>query len=91
MPRELTPEEKRKFISLKYFGTADNPTDDVNPFDSVTEFLMALVGDLDWGIASDVRRRSKIRFSFNFHRVLAIYRVELFPEEIMETVDDDSF
>ena len=89
MPRELTPEEKKRFMSLKYFGTTDNPEDDVNPYDDVNEFLENPVGSLNWGISPMVRRNSKMRFAFNFHQVLSIYKIELSPTDVMTIIDDE--
>jgi len=89
MPRELTPQEKKRFISLKYFGTTDNPVDDVNPYDSLPEFLANSVGSLNWGESFTVRRNSKMRFAFNFHQVLSIFRVAISPTDIMTILDNE--
>jgi hypothetical protein len=89
MPRKLTTAEKKRFISLKYFGTTDNPEDDVNPNDSLNEFLGETVGSLGWGSSSTVRRNSKMRFAFNFHQVLSIYRIDLAPGDIMTSMENE--
>jgi hypothetical protein len=89
MPRELTSDEKKRFVSLKYFGTTDNPLDDVNPCDSLNEFLENSVGSLNWGIDATVRRNSKMRFAYNFNQLLNIYRIVLSPADIMTIIDDE--
>jgi hypothetical protein len=86
----MTPEEKIRFFSLKFFGTTDNREDDVNPFDDLNEFLDNSIGSLTWGTSGVVVRRSKTRFAFNFFQVLKIYRIILEPSDIMSVIDDNS-
>lgn len=89
MPRKLTPQEKKRFISLKYFGTADNPHDDVNPYNDLNEFLRNPVGSLNWGISPMTRRNSKMHFAFNFHQVLGIYKIDLSYTDVMDIINDE--
>jgi len=89
MAQPLTPAEKKRFISLKYFGTTDNPEDDVNPYDSLRVFLANAVGSLNWGNDPLVRRNSKMRFAFNFHQVLSIYRAYISPTDVMTVLDNE--
>jgi hypothetical protein len=89
MARELTAQEKKRFMSLKYFGTTDNPEDDVNPHDSVADFLTDSVGNLNWGNTATERKNSKKRFSFNFNQVLAMYSVILTYNGIVTIVEED--
>jgi len=87
---EFTKEEKIKFLTLKYFGTTDNPQDDVNPYDSVDVFLDSTVGSLRWGVDATVRQHSKIRFADTFKKVLSLYRVDLDLEAIITSIQDDN-
>jgi hypothetical protein len=86
---KYSKKEKARWLSLKYFGTTDNPQDDVNPYDAVPAFLDSTVGSLRWGIGSDVRQRSKIRFSDTFRRVLELYKVELELADILTAIQDE--
>lgn len=84
-----TKEKKINFIKRVYFGTTDNPTDDVNPYSNLEEFGCATVGTLRWGIDEQVRQRSKIRFAYNFNNVLNHYNVILSVEDIFTALNDD--
>jgi len=86
---ELT-EKKRRFIKRTYFGVSDNPLDDVNPFDAWNEFLAAKVKDMNWGINPDAIKRSKIRFAYNFNKILEHYNVSLALEDILVDLDKDA-
>lgn len=90
MPRQINPEQKKRFITLKFFGTTNDPQDDVNPYDSVNEFLSNSVGTLNWGSSANARRNSKLRFAYTFHNVLSLYRVFVRPDAVMETISDDA-
>ena len=90
MPGELTDVEKRHWLWVKYFGTTDQPSDDVNPYQSINGFLKATVGKLRWGLDPEVRRRSKERFADTFHEVLKLYDVQLAKEDIVKAITDDN-
>ena len=81
-----TKAEKEKWLRKVYFGTTDNPDDDVNPFTSMDDFYAATVGDLDWGIGAGARNRSKTRFAENTRRVLQTFDVRLAAEDIEASV-----
>jgi hypothetical protein len=87
---EYTNEEKFKFLAKAYFGVSDNPSDDVNPFTTVEDFLNNTVGKLRWGSSPDARQRSKKRFSYNLSEVLKIYRVILKDDSILKTLQDEN-
>ena len=89
MPAQPSDQQKFVFLMKVYFGTSDNPTDDVNPFTSLEEFAQAKVGDLRWGIDSEARRRSKLRFAFNYHKVLEHFKVLLSIDDICNALVDD--
>ena len=94
MPKQATLDQKTRKLESLYFGVSDNPEDDVNPFppsDSGFEnFLASTVGDLRWGTAPEVRKRSKERFSLTFHRVLDELSVDLDAADILDVLEDDS-
>ncbi|KQM79054.1 hypothetical protein ASE74_00275 [Pedobacter sp. Leaf216] len=83
-------EKKRRFIKRTYFGVSDNPLDDVNPFDAWDEFLAAKVKDMNWGINPDAIKRSKIRFAYNFNKILDHYSVLLGLDDILVDLDNDA-
>lgn len=85
-----TNEQKFNFIKRVYFGTTNNPDDDVNPYSDLSEFGDATVGTLHWGVNSEARQRSKIRFAHNFYNVLNYYNVRLSIENIYAELVDDS-
>ena len=86
----LTEQEKnREFIAKSFFGTTNNPKDDVNPFGDMTNFLQASVGDLRWGISDMARRNSKIAFAFTYHRVLQVYQTDLAMSNILDAIESD--
>lgn len=82
-------EQKFRFLKRVYYGVSDNPIDDVNPFQTSQDFGTAAVGDMNWGIDSDARERSKLRFAFNFHKVLASLSVFLPIEDIFSELKDE--
>jgi hypothetical protein len=86
-----TPVQKFRFLKRVYFGTSDNPVDDVNPFSDLQTFGSATIGEMSWGIDSEVRKRSKIRFSQNYFNVLRQFGIRLEIEEIfLRLVDEKS-
>lgn len=87
---EFTKEEKIRWLTLKYFGTTDNPQDDVNPYDSVNVFLDSTIGSLRWGVDSKVRQHSKIRFADTFRNVLSLYKVDIDLAAIITSIQDDN-
>jgi hypothetical protein len=84
-----TNEQKFNFIKRVYFGTTNNPDDDVNPYSDLSEFGRATVGTLRWGVTSEARQRSKIRFAHNFYNVLDHYNVRISVDNIYAALIDD--
>lgn len=84
-----TEQQKVRFLKSVYFGVSDNPVDDVNPFQNIEEFSVALVGEMRWGVDSGVRERSKLRFAFNYNAVLKQFQIELPIEDIFSNLRDD--
>lgn len=82
-------EKKFKFLARTFFGASDNPSDDVNPYEDLDNFLNASVGSLNWGHSENARERTKLRFSYNYNQVLVHYGVTLLLEDIFETIKDD--
>lgn len=87
---KYTKKEKTRWLSLKFFGTTDNPHDDTNPYDDVSIFLDSTVGSLRWGMSSEVRQRSKIRFADTFKKVLQLYKVEIDLADVLIGIQDDN-
>ena len=84
-----TKAEKKRFLSLTYFGTTDSPDDDVNPHTDLNEFLADTVGNLRWGVDEDVRKRSKQRFADTYNHLLDYYHVQLPYNDILKEVLKD--
>lgn len=84
-----TNEQKFNFLKRVYFGTTNNPNDDVNPYSDLAEFGHATVGTLRWGIETQAIQRSKIRFAHNYYNVLNHYNVTLSIEDIFSALIDD--
>lgn len=82
-------EKNREFIAKSFFGTTNNPKDDVNPFEDMPNFLDATVGTLRWGISAVARRNSKMAFAFTYHRVLQVYQTDLAMSNILDAISDD--
>jgi hypothetical protein len=89
----MATDKQIKFLKRVYFGVSNNPKDDVNPFNDneLEDFGRAKVGDLRWGISSEAKQRSKIRFAYNYHKVLSLYGVALGVDDIyMSLTNQDS-
>jgi hypothetical protein len=86
---EPTSAQKNRFLRKVYFAVSDNPNDDVNPYDSLEEFGNATVGSMRWGQSDEVRKRSKLRFSYNYHKVLEHYKVLLSIENVFSELNDE--
>ena len=84
-----TEEQKFRFLKRVYFGVSDNANDDVNPFENLSEFGNAAVGEMRWGVDADVRERSKLRFSFNYNAVLDHFNIQLPIEDIFSNLKDE--
>lgn len=83
-------DKKYKFLLRVYFGVSDNPKDDVNPYTDLKEFEKANVGSLRWGIDPEAKQRSKIRFAYNYCRVLQeAYNLILKMEDILPELIDE--
>jgi len=87
---EFTPEKKIKWISRMYFGVADSPSHDVNPFDDLTPFLEATVQQLDWGKNTEERTIAKEKFCLYFMRILDLYDFSIPKEEILKCLSNES-
>ncbi len=82
-------EKKYKFLLRVYFGVSDNPNDDVNPYDNLNAFESSTVGELFWGENGDARGRSKIRFSYNYVKVLEQFGVFMNIEDVHSAIEND--
>ncbi len=89
MARELTTAQKKRYISIKYFGGTDSPKDDVNPYDSLSEFLENEVGSLNWGISPEVREHSKERAANTLSKMVTADKVVLSASVIFEIISKD--
>jgi len=81
--------ERKKFLSITYFGTTNSPDDDVNPHNDLRQFLADRVGNLRWGASADVRNRSKQRFADTYHHLLDYYHVKLSYRDVLTEVLKD--
>src|SRR5688500_6906333 len=82
--------DKKRCLTLTYFGTTDSRDDDVNPHTDVGQFMSDNVGSLRWGIDPDARKRSKQRFADTYSHVLDYYHVQLSYNDILtEVLNDD--
>jgi hypothetical protein len=89
MARELTPAQKKRYISIKYFGCTDSPKDDVNPYDSLQDFLDNEVGTLNWGTSPEVREHTKERAANTLSKMVTADKVILSPNMIFEIISKD--
>ena len=83
---------EKEWFTIKYYGTLNSPKDDFCQFDTIEQLedcLNETVGNLRWGIDQDVRRRSKMRFSRTFSKVLKAFDVLLPYKMVFETMQDD--
>lgn len=86
----FTPAEKHRFLTLNYFGLSDIPSDDVNPYTDLDSFKENTVESLRWGLDTEVRKRSKMRFADRYNRVLRQeFHVELAFGDIMKELMDE--
>jgi hypothetical protein len=90
MLKQINQEKKKRLITLIFFGTTNNDQDDVNPYDSVTQFMAHSVGTLNWGTGANIRIGSKHRFAYTFHSVLKIFNVSVHPNTVIEIISDDA-
>lgn len=88
--KEFSPEKKFKWISSMYFGVADSPSHDVNPFEEMKPFLEATVKQMDWGKDSNSRNSAKERFCDYFLRILNMYDFSIARDEIMKCLRNES-
>ncbi|MEJ7830086.1 MAG: hypothetical protein WKF91_17890 [Segetibacter sp.] len=84
-----TPAQKFGFLMKVYFGVSNNPKDDVNPYDSFSAFIQSPVGEMRWGVTLDTRKRSKLRFAYNYSESLKYYKVYLPVEDIFIGLEDE--
>jgi hypothetical protein len=90
LENEKSEKKKKKFITLTFFGTTNNYQNDVNPYDSIAEFMANSVGSLKWGTSAEAKRKSKIDFAYNFHRILDIYNVCVASPTVADIIRDDA-
>jgi hypothetical protein len=84
-------EQKKRFITLIFFGTTNNYQNNLNPYDCVTGFTANSVGTLNWGTDADIRRESKQRFAYTFHRILSkCYDIHIHAPTVEGIISDDN-
>lgn len=72
-----------------YFAVTNNPTDDVNPFTSYSQFIPATVGELNWGFSDEAKNDAKMRFSLVFNKFLLVAGISLTSSDILSKISDD--
>ena len=87
---QYSNEARIKFLSSVYFAVSNNPLDDVNPVNDMDSFLILKVGQMGWGVDSEVRNRSKLRFGHSYNKTLAQYAVILSINNILSELQQDN-
>ena len=73
-----------------YFSVSDSPNHDVNPFEEISAFLNATVGDLTWGSDAATRKASKARFCDKFLAITDLYDFEIPRHEVLNGLEKES-
>lgn len=79
--------QKHHYLLVKFFGIADNLTDDVNPYDSVGVFRRSKISSLRWGATPNTISASKGRVARNLHEVVKLDGVDLAVADIRGGLD----
>jgi len=82
-------DKKFRWISQMYFHVADNSILKINPFQDLSDFLQARVGDLAWGKDFEARQHSKERFINHFERMIHLYDYQIPDQEVRNCVLND--
>jgi hypothetical protein len=82
-------DKKFRWISQMYFHVADNSILKVNPFQDLSDFLQARVGDLAWGKDHEARQHSKERFINHFERMIHLYNYQIPGHEVRNCILND--
>lgn len=80
---------KVKFFAALYFAATCSPKTGINPHTELSEFLIATVGELNWGKTEAVRQRSKLRFCNTFHEILKCFKLIIPLEDIWTIFQND--
>lgn len=83
-------ERKRRWISRIYYHLAASPNCNLHPFQSISDFLQAKVGDLVWGKDSNSRMSFKTKFSQNLTRLLDLYGVNINMQDVANSLTNDN-
>ena len=74
--------QKHHYLLVKFFGVADNPLEDVNPYTSVSVFRRSNIGSLRWGSTDDFASRTKDRVAWNLQEIVGLDGVTLKYDDI---------
>ncbi|MCG8590268.1 MAG: hypothetical protein MJE66_13330 [Proteobacteria bacterium] len=79
--------QKHHYLIVKFFGVADNPTNDVNPYDSVGVFRRSTISSLRWGATPEVVAANKDRVARNLHEAVKLDDMTLARDDIRSGLD----